>query len=404
MFDYNKAFLTNLNTLKAEKRYRVFTLLKRDANNFPKAKYFYPDGREKEITIWCSNDYLGQGCNPQIIKTMCEVTQELGTGAGGTRNISGNSYYHQLLELELANYHKKEKALVFSSGYVANEAAISSLVKALPNCVIFSDQKNHASIIEVIKASKATKHIFNHNDISHLKQLLELYPKTTPKLIIFESVYSMDGSFGLIKAISKLAHEYGALTYIDEVHAVGMYGEKGAGLVEQLGYENKIDIIQATLGKAIGVCGGYVAANKTIIDVIRSNASGFIFTTSMPPALAAASLTSIKYLQSENGVMLRKAQQANVNYLKTKLLSYALPILNSPSHIVPFMVCDAELCNKISNLLLDKYNLYLQPINYPTVAKGTERLRITATPFHSTEMINELSSILKELWGAVKAI
>lgn len=402
MFDYNTFFLNNINQLKHENRYRIFALLERDASNFPKAKYFCPSGEEKEVTIWCSNDYLGQGCNQVVIKAMCDTAKKTGTGAGGTRNISGNSYYHKLLEDELASYHKKEKALVFSSGYVANEAAISSLVKALPDCIIFSDQKNHASIIAGIKSSGAKKHIFMHNDTANLKKLLELYPIETPKLIIFESVYSMDGSFGNIEEISALARAYGALTYIDEVHAIGMYGTTGAGLVEKLGYENKIDIIQATLGKAIGSSGGYIAANSLIIDVIRSRASGFIFTTSIPPSIAAACLASIKYLQSYDGQKLRDLQQQNAKYLKQKLLDYDLPILKSPSHIIPLMVCNSALCTRISQLLLERYAIYIQPINYPTVEKGSERLRITPTPFHTKDMMNNLAQALYVLWQELK--
>ncbi len=402
MFDYNTSFLNNINQLKHENRYRVFALLERDASNFPKAKYFYPSGKEKEITIWCSNDYLGQGCNKIVIEAMCNVAKKTGTGAGGTRNISGNSYYHKLLEDELASYHKKEKALVFSSGYVANEAAISSLVKTLPGCVVFSDQKNHASIIAGIKASEAKKHIFAHNNSDELEKLLKLYPIDTPKLIIFESVYSMDGSFGNIKEISALAQKYGALTYIDEVHAIGMYGSTGAGLVEKLGYEDKIDIIQATLGKAIGASGGYIAANSLIIDVIRSRASGFIFTTSIPPSIAAACLASIKYLQSHDGQKLRNLQQENAKYLKQKFLDYNLPILPSPSHIIPLMICNSALCTQLSQLLLERYAIYIQPINYPTVAQGSERLRITPTPFHTKDMMDNLADALVNLWRELK--
>lgn len=402
MFDYNHYFANNIKQLKNEERYRVFALLERETKNFPKAKYFDNTGKVKEVTIWCSNDYLGQGCNINTIEAMCNTAQSTGAGAGGTRNISGNSYYHKLLEDELANYHKKENALLFTSGYVANEAAISSLVKALPNCIIFSDEKNHASIIVGIKSSSAKKHIFAHNNMQHLEELLQLYPIDTPKIIIFESVYSMDGNIGDIINITKLAKKYGALTYIDEVHAIGMYGETGAGIVQQLGYEDKIDIMQATLGKAIGCVGGYVAANSLIIDVIRSGASGFIFTTSIPPAIAAASLASIKYLQSENGAILRKKQQENVQYLKNLLLKYNLPVLNSPSHIIPLMVYDSALCSKLSQILLDRYSIYIQPINYPTVQKGQERLRITPTPFHSKELMNELANILNSLWEELK--
>lgn len=402
MFDYNQAFLNNIEQLKNEKRYRVFALLKRNAKKFPKATYFNNNSEKKEVIIWCSNDYLGQGCNETVINAMCETAQITGTGAGGTRNISGNSYYHKLLEDELANYHKKEQALLFTSGYVANEAAIASLVKTLPNCIIFSDEKNHASIIAGIRSSGAKKHIFAHNNMQDLENLLKLYPIDIPKIIIFESVYSMDGSFGDIIPITELAHKYGALTYIDEVHAIGMYGKNGAGLVEQLGYENKVDIIQATLGKAIGCVGGYIAANKIITDVIRSGASGFIFTTSIPPAIAAASLASIKYLQSENGNNLRKLQQANAKYLKSLFLANNLPIIKSPSHIVPLMVYDSALCTKISQILLDRYSIYIQPINYPTVNKGSERLRITPTPFHNKEMMEDLTKILASLWKELK--
>lgn len=398
MYDYQRAFASNIAALKAENRYRIFAKLLRDSNKFPKAKYFLEQGKSKEITIWCSNDYLGQGCNQHVIEAMCKAAKETGTGAGGTRNISGNSYYHDLLEQILAAYHEKQAALLFSSGYVANEAAITGLVQALPGCVIFSDQKNHASIIAGIKSSRAVKHIFKHNDLTELEKLLTQYPLDIPKLIIFESVYSMDGDFGQIVEISKLAKKYNALTYLDEVHAVGMYGKTGAGLAQLYEVSDKIDIIQATLGKAIGCVGGYIAASDLLTDVIRSNASGFIFTTSIPPAIAAASLASINYLQSEAGNELRQRQQKNAKQLKLMLKDSNLPIIETSSHIVPLMVYDSSKCNILSQDLLTKYNIYLQPINYPTVAKGFERLRITPTPLHTQAMIEELVIALQELW------
>lgn len=398
MYNYNQVLATSIAQLKEEKRYRIFTKLRRDTGKFPKAEYFMPSGQSKEVTIWCSNDYLGQGCNNTVIEAMCKTLQSSGSGAGGTRNISGNNYYHDLLEQRLASYHEKEAALLFSSGYVANEAAISSLANVFQGCVIFSDQKNHASIIAGIKASRSAKHIFKHNDIAELEQLLQRYSLSTPKLIIFESVYSMDGDFGAIKEIAALAKKYNALTYLDEVHAIGMYGKTGAGLAQLYGASNEVDIIQATLGKAIGCIGGYIAANSNIIDVVRSTASGFIFTTSMPPAIAAGALASIDYLATIDGDRLRKRQQATAQQLKNKLSAHNLPILQTPSHIVPLMVYDSYLCTKLSQELLNTYNIYLQPINYPTVEKGFERLRITPTPFHTKEMIDELVTALSQLW------
>lgn len=398
MFDYDKAFEDNIKAVQKEGRYRVFADLQRNITSFPQATFFDEEGKEKNVTIWCSNDYLGQGCNPLVVDAICNAVKTSGAGAGGTRNISGNTHYHILLEQELAALHGKDAALLFSSGFVANDAAIATVAKALPNCIIFSDEKNHASMIEGIRHSGAAKHIFRHNDLDHLEQLLKQYPLDTPKLIAFESVYSMDGDFGKIVEIITLAKRYGALTYLDEVHAVGMYGETGAGVAEQLGVANDIDIIQATLGKAFGCMGGYIAANRTLIDMVRSNASGFIFTTSLPPSITAGALASIKDLRGENGKKLRQRHQERAKKLKSMLQNKGLPYIHAPSHIVPVMVGEPDLCRKLSTILLERFGIYIQPINYPTVARGTERLRITATPFHDDHMMEQLVNALDTLW------
>lgn len=397
MFNYSAAFAASISALKKENRYRHFAEIQRDTTTFPVAQILQSQELE-DVTIWCSNDYLGQGCNHVVLNAVCEAVRTYGAGAGGTRNISGNSPLHRTLERELAGWHGKEAALLFTSGYVANDAALSTIAKLLPNCIIFSDQKNHASMIEGIRHSGAEKHIFEHSNVEQLETLLKRCPVDQPKLIAFESIYSMDGDFGPIEKIVALAKKYGALTYLDEVHAVGMYGRTGSGVAEQLGLADKIDIIQATLGKAVGCIGGYVAGDHTLIDVVRSHAAGFIFTTSLPPAVVAGALTSVRYLRGPEGEELRKRHQNHVKILRATLSSRNLPILETTSHIVPLMVGDAGKCTQITENLLQKYKIYIQPINYPTVARGSERLRITATPFHNEEKIYDLADALDAIW------
>ena len=350
----------------------------------------------QKIVVWCSNDYVGAGQNDEAIKKAKEALDQYGVGAGGTRNISGNSHILVELEKEIADLHKKEAALSFVSGYVANDATIQALAKILPDLVIFSDQKNHASIITGIRNSKAQKEIFRHNDCSHLEELLQKYPKNQPKLIIFEAVYSMDGDFGEIKKFIDLAQKYGALTFVDEVHAVGLYGKSGAGLSEELGLSDQIDIIQGTCAKAFGTIGGYIAAKKEIVDAIRSVASGFIFTTALPPVIAAATIANIKKAKSDDSS--RKKLHENVRLLKSKIADSSIRIVENKSHIISVIVGDAAKARAFSKRLLDEFNIYVQHINYPTVAKGDERLRITITPFHSEKMIDELVSALKKMF------
>jgi len=398
VFNYSDAFASNILALKKENRYRHFAEIQRDTTTFPIAQIFKRYELE-DVTIWCSNDYLGQGCNPVVLDAVCDAVRTYGAGAGGTRNISGNSPLHRKLECELADWHNKEAALLFTSGYVANDAALSTIARLLPNCIIFSDQKNHASMIEGIRHSGVDKHIFEHNNVEQLETLLKRVPVDQPKIIAFESVYSMDGDFGPIDKIVALAKKYGALTYLDEVHAVGMYGPSGSGVADKLGLAGEIDIIQATLGKAIGCIGGYIAGNRTLIDVVRSHAAGFIFTTSLPPAVVTGALVSVRYLRGPEGQELRKRHQHNAKILKESLLSKRLPIVDSPSHIIPLIVGDAGKCMQVTESLLENHKIYIQPINYPTVAKGSERLRITATPFHNEEKIHQLTEALDTIWN-----
>ena len=347
----------------------------------------------KDIIVWCSNDYLGMSQNKLVINKVINSIKNMGIGSGGTRNISGNSIEIVNLEKEIATLHQKEKAIVFTSGYIANETTISTLLNILDNSVVFSDEKNHASIISGIKKSNAKKEIFKHNDLDHLENLMKKYPHDVNKMIVFESVYSMDGDFGNIKGIVKLAKQYNALTFLDEVHAVGMYGETGAGVADKLGLNNEIDIIQGTLGKAFGTIGGYISSTNLICDVVRSYASGFIFTTAMPPAIASAAKASIQYLKESNKE--RLLQQKNTILLKKYLSKENISYLDNKSHIVPVMVHDPIKCKEISNILLDEFGHYIQPINYPTVPVGTERLRITPGPLHTEEMIADLTNALK---------
>ena len=399
--NYSEKFIASINKLKFEGRYRNFNEIERNAGQHPKASWRV-NSKLYEITVWCSNDYLGMSQNSLIISSMIDAVKNMGTGSGGTRNISGNSSAIINLEKELAILHNKKKAIVFSSGYVANESTISTLLNILDNVVVFSDEKNHASIINGIKKSGAKKEIFRHNDLNHLEELIKSYPLEKQKVIIFESIYSMDGDFGDIENIVKIAKKYKALTYLDEVHAVGMYGQTGAGVAEKMNLQNSIDIIQGTLGKAYGTMGGYISSSEEICDAIRSYASGFIFTTAMPPALAKTATESIKYLKKSDSE--RKLQQRNTAILKKSLLKENIDFLDNNSHIVPVMVNNPIRCSEISNILLNEFGHYIQPINYPTVPKGTERLRITPGPLHTDEMIYDLTISLKDAFNKTNNI
>lgn len=396
--NYDRYFNRALEALHEEGRYRIFTDLARQVGRFPKA-LDYSHNPPREITVWCSNDYLGMGQNQHVTTAMKHAIETLGAGAGGTRNISGTHHLIIELETELADLHNKEGALVFTSGYVSNEATISTLGRVLPDCLILSDELNHASMIAGVKNSGATKRIWRHNDLEHLEQLLKEAGELRPKLIAFESVYSMDGDIAPIKEICDLAERYNALTYLDEVHAVGMYGKRGGGIADQLELMERVDIIEGTLAKAFGIMGGYVTASSTIIDTIRSYAPGFIFTTSLPPAIAAGATASIRHLKTAND--LREKHQEQVAKLKAKLTEAKLPILQTETHIVPLMVCDPVLCKAASDRLMEKHGIYIQPINYPTVTRGTERLRITPSPLHDDAMINELVNAVTEVWEAL---
>jgi len=399
--NYSEKFKSSINKLKFEGRYRHFNEIERHAGLHPNASWKV-DANTSNITVWCSNDYLGMSQNNLIINSMVDAVKNMGTGSGGTRNISGNSSAIVNLEKELAILHNKKKSIVFSSGYVANESSISTLLNILEDVVVFSDEKNHASIINGIKKSKAKKEIFRHNDIKHLEELIKSYPIEKHKIIIFESIYSMDGDFGDIKNIVKIAKKYNALTYLDEVHAVGMYGRTGAGVAEEINLQNSIDIIQGTLGKAYGTMGGYISSSEEICDAIRCYASGFIFTTAMPPALAKTSTEAIKYLKRSN--FERILQQKNTTALKKSLLEANITFLNNNTHIVPVMVNNPIRCSEISNILLNKFGHYIQPINYPTVPRGTERLRITPGPLHTNEMISDLTAALKHAFNKTENI
>jgi 5-aminolevulinate synthase len=398
--DYRGFFEDAVDTLRQEKRYRVFADLERIAGRFPRAIFRDNADNQREITIWCSNDYLGMGQHPVTIAAMQDTAARLGVGAGGTRNISGTNRPLVELERSLADLHRKEAALVFTSGFVSNEAAISTIARLLPDCVIFSDQLNHASMIQGVRQSGMEKKIFRHNDVAHLRELLASVDRKRPKLIVFESVYSMDGDVAPIAEICDLAEEFGALTYIDEVHAVGMYGPRGGGIADRDGLMGRIDIIEGTLAKGFGVMGGYVAANQAIIDAIRSYAPEFIFTTALPPALCAAARASIEHLKLSS--VEREGQQRQAQLTKDILGDAGLPVLKTDTHIVPVIVGDARLCKAASDMLLEKHNIYIQPINYPTVPKGTERLRITPTPLHTDEMIIELRHALVSVWASLE--
>ena len=396
--DYKAAFKGAVERVRSEGRYRVFADLKRHRGQFPRATWTSPEtGAESEVVVWCSNDYLGQGQNPVVTEAMKAAIDAHGSGSGGTRNISGTNHSHVELEAELADLHGKEAALLFTSGYVSNEATLSTLYNILPGLIIFSDSENHASMIAGIRAGRGEKHVFRHNDLVHLEALLTAAPVDAPKLIAFESVYSMDGDIADIPAIVALAERFGAMTYLDEVHAVGMYGQRGGGVAERDGVMDQIDICEGTLGKAFGVMGGYIAADTVIVDAIRSYAGGFIFTTSLPPALTAGAAASVRYLKAHNEV--RIAHQERAATLKRMLVEAGLPVMPSTSHIVPVLVGDPVHCKLVSDLLLSDYGVYVQPINYPTVARGTERLRFTPTPFHTDEMMRDLVNALSKLWA-----
>jgi len=394
--DYDSIFKSAIDRLHSEGRYRVFIDILRNKGAYPNAHCFGGNG-PKPVTVWCSNDYLGMGQHPAVIEAMETALHETGAGSGGTRNISGNTHYHIELEAELAGLHGKEAALLFTSGYVSNEAALSTLGKLLPGCIIFSDELNHASMIAGIKSSGCEKRIFRHNDLEHLEQLLLETDPATPKLIAFESVYSMDADIAPIAAICDLADKYHALTYLDEVHAVGMYGAHGGGISEREGVAHRLTIIEGTLAKAFGVMGGYIATSKTIADCIRSYAPGFIFTTSLSPVLVAGALASVRHLRASNAE--REAQQASAAMLKEKFDAAGLPLMPSSTHIVPLLVGCPVKAKRISDILLAEYGIYVQPINFPTVPRGRERLRFTPGPCHTPEMMDELTGALVEIWS-----
>jgi 5-aminolevulinate synthase len=387
--NYETYFKQSISRLKDEGRYRVFNNLERKAGSFPMA-LSHITGRT--VTVWCSNDYLGMGQHPKVIAAMSEAIGRLGAGAGGTRNISGTHHAVVSLEATLAELHRKEAALAFTSGYVANEAALGTLAAMLPNCIVYSDACNHNSMIRGIGLSKAEKHIFRHNDVAHLEELLKAADPARPKLIAFESVYSMDGDISPVGAICDLADKYHAITYLDEVHAVGMYGARGAGVAERDGVMDRVTIIQGTLGKAYGVMGGYIAGSRAAIDMIRSYAPGFIFTTALPPALTAGAQASIRHLMESDDE--RERQQYNVRVLRGMLEKAGLPVMPTDSHILPVLVADAATCKQASDMLLEQFDIYVQPINYPTVPRGTERLRITPNPTHTHAMMVELTRAL----------
>jgi len=394
--DYEQKLCAALEAVKREGRYRIFADLKRHRGDFPKADFIKAEAT-RPITVWCSNDYLGMGQNPKVIAAMHEALDRVGAGSGGTRNISGTTHYHVELEQEIADLHGKETALLFTSAFVANEAALSTLVQLLPGCIVFSDEKNHASMIAGIRNGRGPKQIFLHNDLADLEAKLKRVPLDVPKIIAFESVYSMDGHVSNIAAVCDLAKKYNALTYLDEVHAVGMYGPRGGGIAERDGVMDRIDVINGTLAKGFGVMGGYIAASRTLCDAVRSYAPGFIFTTSLAPVIAAGALASIRHLKSSN--VERERHQERARTLKRRLAAAELPVISGPSHIVPVLVADPVRCKQLSDILLNEYGIYVQPINYPTVPRGTERLRLTPTPLHTDKDMDHLVAAMTELWA-----
>ena len=398
--DYGRVFTQAIDRLHAEGRYRVFIDILRNKGMFPNARCFAGHNGPKPITVWCSNDYLAMGQHPKVIAAMEDALHDVGAGSGGTRNIGGNTHYHVDLEAELADLHGKDAALLFTSGYVSNEATLATLAKVLPGCIIYSDELNHASMIAGIRNSGCEKRVFRHNDVAHLEELLAADDASAPKLIAFESVYSMEGDVAPIAAICDLADRYNALTYLDEVHAVGMYGPRGGGISERDGVADRLTIIEGTLGKAFGVMGGYIAADRMIVDVIRSYAPGFIFTTSLSPVLVAGVLASVRHLKASTAE--REGQQRAAAKLKAMLAEAGLPVMLGETHIVPVMVGDPVKAKRISDILLAEYGVYVQPINYPTVPRGTERLRFTPGPAHDEPMMRELTSALVEIWDRLE--
>jgi 5-aminolevulinate synthase len=393
---YKSAFRAAVEQVRSEGRYRVFADLKRRRGDFPRAIWTSPEGVEKDVVVWCSNDYLGQGQNPVVLDAMHAAIDQGGSGSGGTRNISGTNHFHVELEAELADLHGKEAALLFTSGYVSNDATLSTLYKLLPGLIVFSDAFNHNSMIAGIRHGGGEKRIWRHNDLAHLEELLAAAPPEAPKLVAFESVYSMDGDIADIPGTVALAKKYGALTYIDEVHAVGMYGQRGGGVAERDGVMDQIDICEGTLGKAFGVMGGYIAADADLIDAIRLHAAGFIFTTSLPPALTAGAAASVRWLKAHDEV--RVLHQERAETLKVRLRKEGIQVMPSVSHIVPVLVGDPVHTKMVSDMLLQDFSIYVQPINYPTVPRGTERLRFTPTPFHTDAMMDDLVAAMDALW------
>ncbi len=398
MVDYPAIFAAAIDDLKQEGRYRHFADIRRIRGRFPRA-VLHEGGRRREITVWCSNDYLGMGQHPALVAAMHEAIDEAGTGSGGTRNISGTTHYHVELEAELADLHGKDAALLFNSGYLCNQATLSTLGHLLPGCVILSDELNHASMIEGIRHGRCAKQVWRHNDLADLETRLKALPADQPKVIAFESVYSMDGDIAPIAEICALAKRYGALTYLDEVHAVGLYGARGGGIAERDGIAGEVDIIEGTLAKAFGLMGGYIAAERATVDAIRSYAPGFIFTTSVAPALAAGALASVRHLKASNAE--RERHQERAATLKRRLAARGLPVVHTPSHIVPVMVGDPVRCKQLTDQLLDAFDIYVQPINYPTVPRGTERIRLTPSPLHDDGEMDRLVDALDTLWNSL---
>lgn len=395
--DYRTAFKASVARVRAEGRYRVFANLRRVRGQFPRAHWRTPEGDVRDVVVWCSNDYLGMGQSPCVTGAMKQAIDDVGAGAGGTRNISGTTHYHVELERSLADLHHKEAALLFTSGYISNQATLSTLGRILPGLIMFSDAHNHASMIEGVRQSGCEKHVWRHNDVEHLEALLKAAPADAPKLIALESVYSMDGDIGPLEAVCDLADTYNALTYLDEVHAVGLYGLRGGGIAERDGLLDRFDIIEGTLGKAFGLMGGYIAADEVIIDAVRSLAPGFIFTTSLAPPIAAGARASVEYLKSAH--RLREAHQERAEALKARLRAAGLPVMASQTHIVPVHVGDPVLCKRMTDALLMDHGIYVQPINYPTVPRGGERMRFTPTPLHDDSMLDALVEGLREVYG-----
>lgn len=402
MVDYERHFEQCIQGIKEEGRYRVFATLERIAGSFPRARCYAPDGSVREVTIWCSNDYLGMGQNPAVVQAAKDALDLTGSGAGGTRNISGTTRYHVELEESVADLHQKEAGLVFSSGYVANEGALSTLGRLLPDCVILSDEMNHASMIVGIKGARCDKLIYRHNDVEHLESLLKTIPKDRHKIIAFESVYSMDGDISPMEEICDLAEKYNAFTYLDEVHAVGLYGPRGGGVAEERGLMDRIDVIEGTFGKAYGCMGGFITGRRDVIDAIRSVAAGFIFTTSLPPSVLASARAAVEHLKVSN--IEREMMRRNVRAFKNQLIVSGVPFMNGESHIVPVVVGEPNCCREVTDILMEQYGIYVQPINYPTVPRGTERLRLTATAAHSLEDVAHMAGVLEHLWSSHHAL